>query len=93
MKVKLNSIICKQFGNKSIFYEDGVIYYRDKKNRIKELPNQKRSLTKLVKGLENYSDETDFTLKEPERKVLKQLQKSRKHSLRKGSKTKKFFSW
>lgn len=93
MKVKFNPFICEKFGNKSIYYENGVIYYRDRSNKIKELPNQKRSIAILTKALESYSDETDYRLKQPENKILSQLQKSRKRSLRKGSKTEKWIRW
>lgn len=91
MKVKFNSFVCEKFGNRSIFFENGVIYYRDK-DKIKEFPHQKRNLNKLTNVLKSYSDDTDFRLKTPEMNVLIQLQKSRKRSaLRKGSKTKKWF--
>lgn len=93
MKVKLNSYVCEQFGNKSLFFEDGVIYNRDQNSKMKELPNQKRSLTKLAKALKSYSDDTDFELKAPEKNVLKQLNRSTKRSniMKKRSKTKKWF--
>jgi hypothetical protein len=93
MKAKLNSFVCEKFGNKSIYFENGVIYYRDQ-DKIKELPQQKRNLNKLRKVLQSYSDDTDFRLKTPEMNVLIQLQKSRKRPpLRKGSKTRKWFHW
>lgn len=90
MKVKFNSFVCEKFGNKSISYKNGVIF-----QGIKELPNQKKNTIKLIKALESYSDETDFRLKEPEMKVLRELQKSRRRT-RKGSNTKttkKWFRW
>jgi hypothetical protein len=93
MKVKFNPFVCEKFGNRSIFYEDGVVYYRDQ-DKIKEFPHQKRSLAKLMKVLKSYSDDTDYRLKTPEMNVLIQLQKSRKRSApRKSTKTKKLFHW
>lgn len=93
MKTKFNSFVCEKFGNKSILFENGVIYYRDQ-DKIKEFPQQKRNLNKLRKALQSYSDDTDYRLKTPEMNVLIQLQKSRKRPpLRNGSKTRKWFHW
>lgn len=92
MKIKLNSYVCEKFGKKSIFYENGVIF----QDSSRPLPNQKKNSTKLMKVLESYSDDTDFRLKEPEMKVLRELQKSRKRTLRSKTKTnttKKWFRW
>jgi len=90
MKVKLNPYICQQFNKKHLFFEDGVIYYRDQK-KMKELPNQKRNITKLTKALDNYSDESDDPLKEPEKLLLNQLLQTRRRAQRKQSKTAKWF--
>ena len=81
MLVKINDYTSSKFyqvtGNKNILYDtkNGILYFRNKSNRLQELPDQKRNLVKLEKLLDNYELESDYSLKVKERNIIKPIQK------------------
>ena len=99
MKIKFDHYVNSKFTQKNILFEtkNGLLYYKNKANKLEELPYQNRNLLKLKKILEDHPDNDDFQrifyaneLKEIQKQInYTKKQKGKKVNNQKQSKTKK----
>ena len=99
MKIKFDSYVNSKFKQNNILFEtkNGVLYYKNKANKLQELPYQNRNLLKLKKILEDHPDNDDFQrifyaneLKEIQKQInYTKKQKGKQVNNQKQSKTKK----
>jgi hypothetical protein len=77
MKIKFDHYVASLFKQSSLLFDNkkGILYYRNKSNKLQELPNQSRNLMKLRKILENHPDNDDYN-KMVYEKEIKEINKT-----------------
>jgi len=91
MKIKFDNYVCSHFNQQNMLFDtnNGILYYKNKSNKLQEIPNQYRNLVKLKKILDNHPDNDDYqriVFSKEIKHIQKQITKRRKMNEKKTKK-------